>query len=113
MKKLIATISLIYSLSSYAYGFEIPCRLVGDDGKPNGKISMVIPYKDRAEIITPNNTRIVVPYYGDADGAGWEYQNERWVVLIGKSSESRISVMAAGSKNDFICGGFLDLPEIF
>ncbi|HGK5003722.1 TPA: hypothetical protein ACJ2ZB_004487 [Yersinia enterocolitica] len=102
-------ITTLLTCTASAYGMEIPCHVIDKDGKPNGDTIVVTPYKKMAEIIMSENNRIIVPYYGDADGSGWEYQNEKWDVIIGKPSPSRISVVVFESNNGFGCGGYIDL----
>ncbi len=94
---------------STAYGVSIPCFIIGEDGKPSGKSVVITPYKEYVEISFNANNKVIVPYYGNADGAGWEYIDSRWDVLVGKSSPSVLSVVVFDSANEFSCDGRMGL----
>lgn len=92
-----------------AFAMNIPLHCVGKDGKPNGDEIVITPYKDHAEISIGANDAIVVPYYGNADGSGWEYQNEHWDIIMGKSSPNQLSVMAFETGGKHACGGKVEI----
>ncbi len=107
MNRLIIFLFLLCTGS--AYGMDLPCHVIGENGKPTGDVIIITPYKKQAGISIGANHIIFVPYYGNADGAGVEYQNNRWDIIIGKSSPTRLSFVVLDSKKKFGCGGYIDI----
>lgn len=102
-------IPLLLLCAGSASAMNIPLHCVGKDGKPNGGEIFITPFKDHAEIRIGANDAIVIPYYGNADGGGWEYQDERWDVIMGKSSPTQLSVMAFETGGKHACGSKIDI----
>lgn len=90
---------------------NIPCSVIDSNGKSTGTTIFITPYHDRVEVNLGAKQVITVPYIGDANGAGWEYRDARWDVIMGKTSPTKLSVMVFDARNQYGCGGYITFTE--